>query len=57
MTSTSVGTENDVRMVMNMASEGLVKPHIEMFEFEEINDVLGKLRRFEIQGRSVLRLP
>ena len=54
---TSVGTEDDARALLLMASQGKVKASITTFEFEKINEVVDKLARFEISGRAVLFLP
>jgi propanol-preferring alcohol dehydrogenase len=40
-----------------MAVRGDVVPQISVFDFDEINNVLERLARFEIGGRVVLRIP
>lgn len=40
-----------------MCSLGAVLPDVETFEFESINEVLGKLGRSEVSGRVVLKIP
>ncbi len=54
---TSVGTPQEMQELFEMSLAGDVVPHVELFDFEEINDVLRKLARFEIGGRVVLRIP
>ncbi|EXJ74238.1 alcohol dehydrogenase [Cladophialophora psammophila CBS 110553] len=53
----SVGTAQEMDELLEMAVKGEVKPEIAVFEFDEINDIMEKLARFEIGGRVVLRLP
>lgn len=43
--------------LINIYPLGLVSPDVEIFDFEEINEVIVKLSRFEIQGRVVLKIP
>jgi propanol-preferring alcohol dehydrogenase len=43
--------------VLAMAVAGDVKAHIDVFGLEEINDVLDRLERSEIDGRVVLKIP
>lgn len=53
----SVGSALELNELLNMAARGEVKPIIEMFEFHELEMVLERLRRNEIKGRAVVRLP
>ncbi|KIW92080.1 uncharacterized protein Z519_07064 [Cladophialophora bantiana CBS 173.52] len=53
----SVGTAQEMDELLEMAVKGEVKPEIAVFEFDEINNIMEKLARFEIGGRVVLRLP
>lgn len=43
--------------MLAMAVAGDVKAHIEVFELDDINDVLDRLERSEIDGRVVLKIP
>lgn len=43
--------------LVEMAVAGDVKAHIEVFDFDQINDVLQRLGRSEIDGRAVMRIP
>ncbi|KAL6832003.1 GroES-like protein [Trichoderma camerunense] len=54
---TSVGTESDVQELLKLTAQGKIKPQIEVYDFNEINDVIGKLAKFQVKGRAVLRLP
>lgn len=54
---TSVGTETDIQELLQLTAEGKIKPQIEVYDFNDINDVMGKLAKFQVKGRAVLRLP
>jgi propanol-preferring alcohol dehydrogenase len=43
--------------LMAMAVAGDVKAHIDIFQLDEINEVLDRLERSEIDGRVVLKIP
>lgn len=43
--------------MLAMAVAGDVKAHVEVFGLDNINDVLDRLERSEIDGRVVLRIP
>ncbi|KAL3474907.1 alcohol dehydrogenase [Aspergillus californicus] len=53
----SAGTAQEMDELMEMAVRGEVKAHIECFEFEQIDDVIQRLGRSEIDGRAVMRIP
>ena len=53
----SAGTADEMDELLAMAVAGDVKAHIDVFELDEINDVLDRLERSEIDGRVVLRIP
>lgn len=53
----SAGTAQEMGELLAMAVNGDVKAHIEIFDLEEIVDVLQRLERSEIEGRAVLRIP
>ncbi|KIW65754.1 hypothetical protein PV04_07982 [Phialophora macrospora] len=53
----SVGSDAEMQELLQMAVKGDVVPQIAVYEFEEINTVMEKLVRFEIEGRVVLRIP
>ncbi|OCT54124.1 Alcohol dehydrogenase [Cladophialophora carrionii] len=53
----SVGTDAEMQELLQMAVKGEVVPQIAVYPFEEINAVMEKLVRFEIEGRVVLRIP
>ncbi|KAL4943310.1 hypothetical protein BDV06DRAFT_234814 [Aspergillus oleicola] len=53
----SAGTAKEMEELMEMAVAGEVKAHIECFEFEQIDDVIQRLGRSEIEGRAVMRIP
>jgi propanol-preferring alcohol dehydrogenase len=43
--------------MMAMAVAGDVKAHIDVFGLDDINDVLDRMERSEIDGRVVLKIP
>ncbi|KAL4797081.1 alcohol dehydrogenase [Aspergillus venezuelensis] len=53
----SAGTAKEMEELMGMAVKGEVKAHIECFEFEQIDEVIQRLGRSEIEGRAVMRIP
>ncbi|KAJ9486914.1 hypothetical protein VN97_g6414 [Penicillium thymicola] len=53
----SAGTADEMNEMLAMAVAGDVKAHIDVFELDDINDVLDRLERSEIDGRVVLRIP
>jgi propanol-preferring alcohol dehydrogenase len=52
-----VGTEEEMQDLLTMAAAGRVSTHYQVFELEEVNEVIERLERFEIEGRAVLRIP
>lgn len=52
----NVGTRQDMEEAIAFAARGLVSAHIRTVPLEEINEVLGDMRRGKIVGRVVLRL-
>ncbi|KFY10463.1 hypothetical protein V492_05005 [Pseudogymnoascus sp. VKM F-4246] len=53
----SVGTEVEMEELLQMAVNGDVVPHIEMFELSELDNVVRQLAEAQIVGRAVLRIP
>ncbi|KAJ5881687.1 Alcohol dehydrogenase superfamily zinc-type [Penicillium soppii] len=53
----SAGTSIEMDELLAMAVAGDVKAHVNVFELDQINDVLGRLERSDIDGRVVLRIP
>ncbi|KAJ5547939.1 hypothetical protein N7513_005173 [Penicillium frequentans] len=53
----SAGTAQEMDELLAMAVKGDVKAHIEIFDLQDIVDVLQRLERSEIEGRAVLRIP
>jgi propanol-preferring alcohol dehydrogenase len=43
--------------LLEIAVAGDVKAHVEVFDLTEINDVLQRLERADVDGRAVLRIP
>ncbi|KAE8359878.1 hypothetical protein BDV27DRAFT_48979 [Aspergillus caelatus] len=53
----SAGTAKEMDELMEMAVAGEVQAHIECFELDQINDVVMRLGRSEIDGRAVVKIP
>ncbi|RAH74563.1 zinc-dependent alcohol dehydrogenase [Aspergillus aculeatinus CBS 121060] len=53
----SAGTAKEMDELMELAVAGDVKAHIETYELDDIDDVLDRLGRSEIDGRAVVRIP
>lgn len=53
----SAGTAKEMDELMQMAVAGDVTAHIECFDFNEIENVLQRLGRSEIDGRAVVKIP
>ena len=53
----SVGTEKEMGELLEMATRGEVKPIIKVFEFDQLDKVLGLLAKGEVSGRVVVRIP
>ena len=53
----AVGTEAEMQALLQMAAEGRVSTHYEVFDFEQINHVIDRMERYDIRGRAVLRIP
>ncbi|KAE8145049.1 alcohol dehydrogenase [Aspergillus avenaceus] len=53
----SAGTAKEMEGLMEIAVAGDVRAHIECFGLDEINDVVQRLGRSEIDGRAVVKIP
>lgn len=53
----SVGTDEEMQELLEMAVKGDVVPQVEVFDFSQINNVMERLAKSEIGGRVVLKLP
>lgn len=53
----SAGTPEEMNELMEMTVARGVQAHIESFELSQINEVLQRLERGEIDGRAVVRIP
>ncbi len=49
-----IGTRNDMRTVLRMATKGRIKTRTKAYSLKEANEVLDKLKHGEILGRAVL---
>ncbi|KAL1962446.1 hypothetical protein VTN77DRAFT_9647 [Rasamsonia byssochlamydoides] len=53
----AVGTEDELQELLQMAADGRVSTHYEVFDFDKANEVMERLARYEVKGRVVLRIP
>ena len=53
----SVGTNAQMDEVLDMAVKGTLKPKIEVFDFSESPVIIEKLKKYEVTGRMVVRIP
>lgn len=53
----TVGTETEMEELLEMAVNGDVVPHIEMFELSELDVVVQRLANAQIVGRAVMKIP
>ena len=51
-----MGTEEELQELLQLAIDGHISTNYAVYDFEQVNDVLAKLQRFEIKGRVVLRI-
>jgi propanol-preferring alcohol dehydrogenase len=52
-----VGTEEQMKELLQHASDGKIVPEIKVLKFEEVGNVIGDLQRQQVTGRVVVRLP
>ena len=55
ITSVANSTRQDVRELLNLGNEIPIETEVEVYPFEDVNQVLGKLKRSEIKASAVLR--
>ena len=47
-------TRYEIMQSFKLVADGKVKPLVETYKFEEVNEVLDKLRKGQVKGRAVL---
>ncbi|QGI83704.1 unnamed protein product [Fusarium fujikuroi] len=57
VTGVAVGTEEQMEELLQHALEGTIVPEVKVLEFEEVGNVIEGLKRQEVTGRIVVRLP
>ncbi|RBA15488.1 alcohol dehydrogenase [Fusarium proliferatum] len=57
VTGVAVGTEEQMEELLQHALEGTIVPEVKVLEFEEVGNVIEGLKRQEITGRIVVRIP
>lgn len=53
----SVGTEEQMAELLQLALDGFVTPAIEVFEFEEAPRLIRQIKDDAIIGRAVVKIP
>ncbi|VUC35940.1 unnamed protein product [Clonostachys rosea] len=53
----TVGDKSQMPGLMELVLQGKVKPEVQLFKFDELEAVMGKLAAGQIIGRAVLRMP
>ncbi|QGI97351.1 hypothetical protein CEK26_010420 [Fusarium fujikuroi] len=57
VTGVAVGTEEQMEELLQHALEGTILPEVKVLEFEEVGNVIEGLKRQEVTGRIVVRIP
>ncbi|KAI1017825.1 hypothetical protein LB504_003849 [Fusarium proliferatum] len=57
VTGVAVGTEEQMEELLQHALEGTIVPEVKVLEFEEVGNVIEGLKRQEVTGRVVVRIP
>lgn len=52
----AVGTRQDLQEALDFAARGLVKPHIQVEDIDNVNDVMSRIASNSVVGRVVLKL-
>lgn len=53
----SVGTEEQMAELLQLALDGVITPEIEVFDFEEAPNLINKIKDDAIIGRAVVKIP
>lgn len=53
----SVGTEEEMEELLELAAKGDVVPHIKLFGLSELSDVVQSLDKAQLVGKAVLKIP
>jgi alcohol dehydrogenase, propanol-preferring len=53
----SCGTRQEMEELLQMAVKSEVMPQVQVFDLQDINEIVNKLANFAIGGRVVLRIP
>ncbi|KAG5795918.1 hypothetical protein H9Q69_005063 [Fusarium xylarioides] len=57
VTGVAVGTEEQMKVLLQHALEGTIVPEVKVLEFKEVGNIIEGLKRQEITGRVVVRIP
>ncbi|KAL4903304.1 hypothetical protein BDW74DRAFT_180167 [Aspergillus multicolor] len=53
----SVGTEEQMDELLQQAAEGIITPSVEVFDFEDTQDLINRLKDDAVAGRVVVKIP
>lgn len=51
----SVGSQNDMKQLMELALEGKIRPHVKEYQFSDLERVLQDLQSGRVTGRAVIK--
>ncbi|KAH7265635.1 chaperonin 10-like protein [Fusarium redolens] len=57
VTGVAVGTEEQMKELLQHALDRIIVPEVKVLEFEEVGKVVRELQRQEVTGRVVVRIP
>jgi propanol-preferring alcohol dehydrogenase len=53
----TVGNKEEMENLLDLAVQGIIVPHVELSDFDEVNTLMKRLDRFKVAGRGVLNVP
>lgn len=53
----SIGTEEQLTELLQLAAKGTITPAVEVFDFAETPRLIRQLTKNEVQGRAVVTIP
>ncbi|KAM0248980.1 hypothetical protein ACHAP5_003189 [Fusarium lateritium] len=57
VTGVAVGTEEQMRELLQHALDGKIVPEVKILDFGQVGNVIGELQRQQVTGRFVVRIP
>lgn len=52
-----MGTEEEMDELLQMVVDGHVVPKIEIFELQQLDEVIGRIADGKLAGKAVIKLP